>query len=75
MLESQEGKEMDNRKKIEIDLNGPDGNIYAVIGIVAREIGRKEAQEMQNRVFSSKSYEEALEVINEYVELVDSCRV
>lgn len=66
---------MENRKRVEIDLNGPDGNIYAVIGIVAREIGRKEAQEMQSRVFSSKSYEEALEVINEYVELVDSCRV
>lgn len=61
---------MENRKRVEIDLSGPDGNIYAVMSIAAMELEKKEASEMFNRVIKCMSYEEALSVVNEYVELI-----
>lgn len=57
-------------------LIGQNGNIYNLVGIAAhtlREHGQKEqATEMIDRVFSSGSYEEALGVIGEYVNITDS---
>lgn len=57
-------------------LIGQDGNIYNLVGIAARtlrEHGQKEqASEMMDRVFSSGSYDEALCIIGEYVNITDS---
>lgn len=54
-------------------LIGKDGNIFNLVGIASRTLRenglRDQASEMQNRVFKSGSYEEALSIIMDYVEV------
>lgn len=55
---------------------GEDGNIFNLMGIVSRSLKKagfqKESDEMINRITTSaKSYDEALNIISEYVEPVD----
>ncbi len=54
-------------------LIGEDGNIFNLIGIAARTLRKAgladKATEMSEKVMQSKSYEEALSVIMEYVEV------
>lgn len=61
-------------RKIEVRLIGEDGNIFNLVGKVTRELKRagydEEAKELPNRVFKSESYDEALMIISEYVEIV-----
>ena len=63
-------------EKPDCALIGQDGNIYNLVGIAARtlrEHGQKEqASEMMDRVVSSGSYDEALCIIGEYVNITDS---
>ena len=70
-----EGKNQEQEKP-DCPLIGQNGNIYNLLGIAARtlgEHGRKEqAEEMTDRVFASGSYEEALCIIGEYVNITDS---
>lgn len=67
---------MDNNtsRKPDCPLIGADGNIFNLIGIASRTLRRngqnEQAKEMQDRVFSSSSYEEALCIIGEYVNIV-----
>lgn len=54
-------------------LSGQDGNIYNLLGLAGKAL-RKDHQyanieRMQNRVFAAASYEEALSIISEYVEV------
>lgn len=60
--------------KIKVNLIGEDGNIFNLVGIVSREMrynGLEElASEMRNRVFNSESYDNALQIIMEYVDIV-----
>lgn len=60
--------------KIEVKLIGENGNIFNLVGITMKEMGKyglkQEAQEMKERVFSSDSYNEALNIIMEYVDIV-----
>lgn len=60
-------------EKPDCALMGEDGNIFNLAGIAAgtlREHGMKEqAEEMKSRVCSSHSYEEALCIIGEYVNI------
>ena len=55
-----------------IDLAGPDGNIFAVLGKAAKALQRAgqgdKVSEMNRRVFASGSYDEALGIISEYVQ-------
>lgn len=54
-------------------LVGEDGNVFNLIAKVSRCLRdngmRKEASEMQDRVFACGSYEEALGIMGEYVEI------
>ncbi len=56
-------------------LIGQDGNIFNLVGIASKTLKRngmhEESKEMSNRVFSSHSYDEALNIIGEYVEITD----
>lgn len=56
-------------------LIGQDGNIFNLVGIASRTLKRngmqEESKEMSNRVFNSHSYNEALCIIGEYVEITD----
>jgi len=53
-------------------LVGENGNIFNLVAIASRVLKdaglRKEAKDMQDRVFASHSYDEALVIICEYVE-------
>ena len=54
-------------------LVGEDGNIFNLLGLAANSLRRAEmrsvVKEMQKRVFACKSYDEALVIIMEYVEV------
>ena len=56
-------------------LIGQDGNIFNLMGIASRTLKKynmkEEAKEMIDRITSSKSYDEALNIIGEYVEITD----
>ena len=58
--------------KPKMQLEGMDGNIYFILGsasILLKENNmEQEAQEMWDRILDSKSYNEALAIISEYVE-------
>ncbi len=59
--------------KPDCPLIGEDGNIFHLVGIAAKTLRRNgmstEATEMSTRVFGSGSYEEALGIIGEYVNI------
>ncbi len=54
-------------------LTGADGNIFNLIGLARkalREAGQRDkGEEMTNRVYEAKSYDEALKTIMEYVDV------
>lgn len=56
-------------------LIGQDGNIFNLVGITSRTLKqngmKEEAKEMSDKVFNSHSYDEALSIIGEYVEITD----
>ena len=56
-------------------LIGKDGNIFNLMGIASRTLRnnnmKEEAKEMVIRIEESKSYNEALGIIGEYVEITD----
>ena len=59
--------------KPDCPLIGEDGNIFHLVGIAAKTLRRNgmstEATEMSTRIFNSGSYEEALGIIGEYVNI------
>ncbi len=61
------------KSKPKCPLIGADGNIFNLLGIAARTLRRNgmsnEAKEMSERVTSSGSYDEALNILGEYVEI------
>lgn len=63
----------DARQKPDCELIGQDGNIFNLLGIAARTLRendmKSEATEMRERVMASGSYEEALGIIGEYVNI------
>ena len=60
--------------KPECPLPGRDGNIFNLAGIASRTLKEnglnKKAREMWDRVMESGSYDEALNIIGEYVTIV-----
>ena len=63
----------EEKVKPRCELIGQDGNIYNLMGIASRTLKdnnmSEEATEMCNRITSSQSYDEALCVISDYVEI------
>lgn len=61
------------KEKPECELIGTDGNIFSLVSIAKRTLrkaGQKnEAQEMQSRVLMATSYDDALSIIGNYVEI------
>ena len=59
------------RVKPDCPLIGTNGNIFHLVGIAAKTLKRNgmsaEASEMTEKVFNSGSYDEALGIIGEYV--------
>ena len=65
--------EISEDEKPDCPLIGQDGNIFNLIGIASRTLRQceqtRQAKEMSERVFASGSYEEALAIIGEYVNI------
>jgi len=59
-------------EKPECELVGTDGNIFALMGRAAKALRRAgmkvEATEMSGKVMESGSYDEALQIIMQYVD-------
>jgi len=64
---------MNEKRKPRCRLVGENGNIFNLVGIASRVLKkagmREEAKEMQEKVFQSGSYDEALQIIMEYVDV------
>lgn len=62
--------------KVRFDRTGPSGNIFWILGAAYAgllKLGKREdAEKMNDRVMASNSYEEALAIIGEYVELEEA---
>lgn len=58
-------------KKPKCKLSGQDGNIFNLVGVAKRALEKanmnEQAKEMTDRIFKSKSYNEALCIIMKYV--------
>ena len=65
----------DRRPVIALDLRGEDGNIFAVIAHAVRALGevgqREHVAAIWEGVTASHSYEEAMNLIGEYVKVID----
>lgn len=63
-------------KKPKCPLIGQDGNIFNLMGIASKTMKRNgmsnDAKEMCDRITSSGSYDEALSIIDEYVEITSA---
>ena len=61
------------KNKPDCPLIGQDGNIFNLMGIASRTLRRngmaEEAKEMTNRIYQSGSYDEALCIMGEYVNI------
>ena len=57
------------------DRRGPSGNIYAILGMVSQALREQrrytDFNTLRDRVFEAQSYEEALRIIGETVDLVE----
>ena len=56
---------------LDIDLRGPAGNIFVVVGKAQALLSKEAGDEMWKRVQETHSYKDALDVINGYVDIVD----
>lgn len=69
-------EETDKQKKPDCKLIGENGNIYNLAGIASETLKRndmaEQAKEMCDRILSSGSYDEALCIIGEYVNITGS---
>ena len=63
-------------KKPKCPLIGQDGNMFNLMGIASKTLKRNgmsnDAKEMCDRITSSGSYDEALSIIDEYVEITSA---
>ena len=64
-----------DRPTIYFDRSGPSGNIYAILGAVSQALRKQrryaDFNTLRDRVFEAQSYEEALKIIAETVNLVE----
>ncbi len=59
------------RPRLEIDLSGPDGNIFAVLSKAKKLLGADDWNTIWERVRKTENYYDALNAIDEYVEVVE----
>lgn len=61
------------RTNVRVQLTGEDGNIFSIVGRTVNALGRAGEPglgvELRDRVFAAQSYDEALQIVMEYVEV------
>lgn len=72
-------KSIQTKPKIYIDFDSSDGNIFTILAHAENAMkiysiinAKEKAAEMRERVTKSESYEYALEIIREYVDIIES---
>lgn len=70
--------EVQTKPKIYIGFNSPDGNIFTILAHAENALklyniinAKEKASEMRKRAIKSESYEGALEIIREYVDIIE----
>lgn len=62
-------------KKVSAPIIGADGNVFNLISICVKSLKengfKEEAEEMKKRINSSKSYDEALGIMCEYIDPIE----
>lgn len=71
-------KDLQTKPKIHINFDSPDGNIFTVLAHAANAMkaygiidAKEKAAKMRERVTSSHGYEDALDIIREYVDIIE----
>ena len=63
------------KPKISFNRRGESGNIFDIAGRAAAELKKigkdAEAKEMTSRMWQASSYDEALKIVKEYIDLVE----
>ena len=76
LRKQQEKERIREQSIIFIDLSGENGNVFYVLGVVKKELQKKDRlsdyEELYERVKACDNYKEALGIINEYVVLYDT---
>lgn len=76
LRKQQEKERIRKQSLIFIDLSGENGNVFYVLGVVKKELQKKDRlsdyEELYERVKVCDNYKEALGIINEYVVLYDT---
>lgn len=76
LRKQQEKERIREQTLIFIDLSGENGNVFYVLGVVKKELQKKDRlsdyEELYERVKACDNYKEALGIINEYVVLYDT---
>ncbi len=70
--------EVQTKPKIYIKFNSSDGNIFTILAHAENALklyniinAKEKASEMRKRAIKSESYEDALEIIREYVDIIE----
>ena len=70
--------EVQTKPKIYVDFNSSDGNIFAILAHAENALklyniinAKEKASEMRKRAIKSESYDDALEIIREYVDIIE----
>lgn len=76
LRKQQEKERIREQSLMFIDLSGENGNVFYVLGVVKKELQKKDRlsdyEELYERVKACDNYKEALGIINEYVVLYDT---
>ena len=76
LRKQQEKERIREQSLIFIDLSDENGNVFYVLGVVKKELQKKDRlpdyEELYERVKACDNYKEALGIINEYVVLYDT---
>lgn len=76
LRKQQEKERIREQSLIFIDLSGENGNVFYVLGVVKKELQKKDRlpdyEELYERVKACDNYKETLGIINEYVVLYDT---
>mgnify|MGYP000043295163 FL=1 len=70
--------EVQTKPKIYIKFNSSDGNIFTILAHAENALklyniinAKEKASEMRKRAIKSESYDDALEIIREYVDIIE----
>ncbi|HVB24077.1 MAG TPA: hypothetical protein VNG51_19220 [Ktedonobacteraceae bacterium] len=77
-MEQSIGNNEQERPRLDIDLSGPDGNVFMVIGMARQQLEEDTLKEFNREIWeatqhgSGKKYADILGIVNSYMDLIDT---